>query len=131
MVSATMSAARTFSKKQEQNYADQNHALGQVVHHRVQSEMKQIAAIQHGNDLHARGQEAVVEFVYFLVNGVERGLLLCAFAHQHGALNNIGLVDDAPILHVIGSRHVAQTDFGALGNFGDIFHAQGGPGLCF
>ena len=99
-------------QKQEQNDADQNHALGQVVHHRVQSEMQQVAAIEHGNDFHAGRQKAVVKFVDFLVNGVERGLLFRAFAHEHGALNHVGLVDDAPVLHVIRSRHVTQADFG-------------------
>src|SRR5271157_3237237 len=35
--------------------------------------MKEIAAVQHGNDLHARGQDAVVEFVHLLVNGQSVG----------------------------------------------------------
>ena len=131
MVSATMRAARTFNKKQKENDADQNHALGQIVHDGVEREMEKIAAVQHGNDLHTGGQEAVVELVDFIVNGVERGLFFGAFAHQHRALNYVGLVDDAPVLHVIGSCHVAQADFGALSNFSDVFHPQGGAGLGF
>ena len=118
-------------KKQEENDADQNHAFGQVVHHRVQGEMKQIAAIQHGDDLHAGRQDAVVQLVHLLVNGIERGLLLGAFAHQHGALNHIGLVDDAPVLHVVGSGHVAQPDFWTLGHVRDVLHPKSGPGLGF
>ena len=46
--------------------------------------MKQIAAIQHGDHLHTRRQDAVVEFVDFLVNGIERRLLFSAFAHVDG-----------------------------------------------
>src|SRR5271166_3169944 len=72
--------------------------------------MKEIAAVQHGNDLYARRQDAVVEFVHLFVNGLKRGLLFCTFPHQHCALDYIRLVDDAPVLHVVGSRHVAQPD---------------------
>ena len=102
----------------------------QVVHHRVQGEMQQIAAIQHGDHLHAGRQDAVVELVHLLVNGLERGLLFRALAHQHDALNDIGLVDDAAVLHVIGAGHVAQSDLGTLRHFGDVLHPKRGPGLC-
>ena len=61
--------------------ADQDHAFDQVVHHRVQGELKEVAAIQHGHDLYAGRQDAVVELVYLPVNGVERRLLLGAFPH--------------------------------------------------
>src|ERR1700733_15316745 len=118
-------------QKQEKNDAHQNHAFDKVMHHCVQGEVKQVAAIQHGNNLHAGRQDAVVQLVHFLVNGVERGLLLGAFAHQHTTLNDVGLVDDAAVFHVIGSRHVTQPDFGALADFSDIFHSQRGPGLGF
>ena len=63
--------------------ADQNHPFGQVVHHRVQGEMQQIAAIHHRNHLHARRQDAVVELVDLFVNRRERWFLFRAFAHHH------------------------------------------------
>ncbi len=59
-------------KKQKKDDAYQNHAFGQVVHHRVQGEMKEIAAIQHGNDLDTGRQDAVVELIHLLVNRSER-----------------------------------------------------------
>ena len=71
----------------------------------------------------------MIELVHLLVNGVERRLLFGTLAHQHGALNDVGLVDDAAVLHVIGSGHVAQADFGTLRDFGDVLHPQGGSGL--
>src|SRR3984957_10023294 len=116
-------------KEQEKNDADQNHALCQVMHYRVQGEMQEIAAIQHGNDRHARGQDAVVEFVHLLVNRIERRLFFGAFAHQHRTLNDIRLVDDAAILHVVRSGHVAQSNLGALGDFRNVFHSKSGSGL--
>ena len=36
MVSATMNGGASIEQKQEKDDADQDHALGQVVHHRVQ-----------------------------------------------------------------------------------------------
>ena len=116
-------------KKQTKDNGDQNHAFDQVMHHCVQGEMQQIAAIQHGYDFHAGRQDAVVEFVDFLVNRLERRLLLGAFAHQHPALDDIRLVDDAPVLHVVGSGHMAQPDLGALGHVRDVFHPKGRAGL--
>ena len=71
------------AEKEEEDDRHQDHAFDQVMHHRVQGEMKQIAAVQHGNDLHTGRQDAVVELVHLLVNGIERGLLFRAFSHQH------------------------------------------------
>ena len=52
------------AQKQKQDDRDQDHSLAQVVQHRVQREMKQIAAVQHGNELHAFGQDAIIELLH-------------------------------------------------------------------
>ena len=66
------------AEEQKQDDRNQNHPFAEVVQHRVQREMKQIAAVQHGNDLHAFGQDAFVELLHLLVNRVERGPFLRA-----------------------------------------------------
>ena len=58
------------AEEQQQDDGNQDHSLAEVVQHGVQGEVQQIAAVQHGNDLHAFGQDAVVELVHFLVNRV-------------------------------------------------------------
>ncbi len=116
-------------QKQQQNDGYQNHPLGQVVHHRVQGEVQQVAAIQHGDHLHPLRQDTVVQLVDFLVNCVERGLFLGALPHQHAALDDIGLVDNAPVQQVVGPSHVAQTDLWPLNHVGNVLDADGGAGL--
>src|ERR1017187_1881279 len=116
-------------EKQEENDADQDHAFRQIVHHRVQGEMKEIAAIQHGDNLHTWGQDPVVELIHLLVNCLERCLLFGALAHQHDALDDIRLIDDAPVLHVVGASHMAQTDLRTLAYFRYVLYAEGGSGL--
>ena len=75
------------------------------------------------------GRMPLLSCIHLLVNCLERRLLFRALAHQHDALDDIRLVDDAPILHVVGSGHVAQADFRTLGHFRDVFHAKRGSGL--
>ena len=70
MVSATISAPRDIAQEQEQNDDDQDDAFGQVVQHGVGGEMHQVAAIEERNDLHAGGQNVVVQLLHFGVNGL-------------------------------------------------------------
>src|ERR1700731_1299700 len=50
------------------------------------------ATMREGHDPDAWGEDAVVQFLDFSVNGIERGLLLGALAHQHDALDDVRLV---------------------------------------
>ena len=117
-------------QKQKQDHGDQNHAFRQIVHHGVQSEAKEIAAVQHGHHCHAGGQDTVVELFHLVVDRLERSLLFSAFSHQDGSLDNIRLVNDVAILHVVRSGHVAQTDLGTLDYIRDVPHPQRSSGLC-
>jgi len=67
-----------------------NHSLAQVVHDRVKGVMQQIGAIKHGNDLHAGGRNAVVQFFHFLMDCFQRGPRVRALAHQDDTLNDVG-----------------------------------------
>src|ERR1019366_6946307 len=117
------------AEEQEKNDGHQDHAFTQVVHHRVQGVAQEIGAIQHGDHLHAGRQDTVIELFHLLVDALQCGPRVGAFAHQHDALNDVGFVDDASVLHVVGPGHVTQTNFGALRHFGYVLHPQGGPFL--
>ncbi len=41
------------------------------------------------------------------------------------------IVDDVPVLHVVGSRHVAQPDLRTLDHFRDVCDPKGSAGLGF
>jgi len=69
-------------KKQTKDDADQNHSSVRLCITVCKVKCSQIAAIQHGYHLHPGRQDAVVELVDFLVNGLERGFLLGAFARS-------------------------------------------------
>src|SRR5580704_9598605 len=91
--------------------------------------MQQVAAIQHGNDLDTFGQDPGIQLLYFLVDGVERGLLLGALEHQNDALDYVGLVDDDTIATMSGAGHVSQADPGAPPDVGYVLNSDGRSGL--
>src|ERR1017187_9909540 len=75
------------TEKQEEDDRYQDHSLAKVMQHRVQREMKQIAAVQHRNDFHTLGQDVIVKLIHLLVNTFERGAFFGPLAHQHDALD--------------------------------------------
>src|ERR1022692_4272004 len=89
--------------------------------------MKQIAAVEHGNDLHTLGQDVIVEFVHLLVNPVERRTFLGPLAHQHAALNDVGLIYNDAVRTMIGSGHVPQPNSGAPVDDSDVLYANWSP----
>src|SRR5580698_5010082 len=121
----------SIEQKQKQNHRYQDHALGEVVHHGVQREVQQVAAIQHRNHLHARRKDAMIQLVDLLVNGFQSRFFVGAFAHQDTALDHVRFVDDAPVLHMVGTRHMAQSNFGALHNVTDVLDPKSRSGLGF
>src|SRR5580698_841976 len=121
----------SIEQKQKQNHRYQDHALGEVVHHGVQREVQQVAAIQHRNHLHARRKDAMIQLVDLLVNGFQSRFFVGAFAHQDTALDHVRFVDDPPVLHMVGARHMAQSNFGALHNVTDVLDPKSSSGLGF
>ena len=71
MVAATISAPRTLPRNKKQNDRYQDHSFRQVVQHGVTGEVNQIAAIDEGNNLHARRQNVIVQFLHFLVDALQ------------------------------------------------------------
>src|SRR6202167_5082057 len=119
------SANITEKEKQDDRYQD--HSLAQIVQHRVQRVMKQIAAVEHGNDLHTLGQDVIVELVHLVVNPFERGAFFGPLAHQHAALDDVGLIDNDAVRTMIGSGHVPQPNSGAPLDDRDVLYANWSP----
>ncbi len=61
-------------------------------------ELHQLAAIDERDNLHAGGQDEVVEFVHLGVNALERGVGIRALAHQHDSGHHVLVVDNPSIL---------------------------------
>src|SRR5580692_9974129 len=114
-------------EKQKEDDRYQDHTLAQVVQHRVQRVMKQIAAVEHGNDLHTLGQDVIVELVNLVVNPFKRGAFFGPLAHQHAALDDVGLVYNDAILTMIRSGHVPQPNSGAPFDDRDVLYANWRP----
>src|SRR5580658_9152304 len=114
-------------EKQKEDDRYQDHALAQVVQHRVQRVMKQIAAVEHGNDLHTLGQDVIVELVHLLMNPFDRGAFFGPLAHQHAALDDVGLIDNDAVRTMIGSGHMAQSNLGTPLHDCDVLYTNWSP----
>src|ERR1017187_8702544 len=115
------------TEKQKEDDRYQDHSLAEVVQHRVQRVMKQIAAVEHGDDLHTLGQDVIVEFVHLLVNPFDRGAFFGPLAHQHSALDDVGLIYNDAVRAMIGSGHVPQPNFGAPFDDRYVLYANWSP----
>src|SRR5580658_4618844 len=89
--------------------------------------MEQIAAIEHGNDLHTLGQNVIVELVHLFVNPIDRRAFFSPFAHQHAALDDVGLIYNDAVRTMIGSGHAPQPNSGAPVDDRDVLYANWGP----
>src|ERR1017187_4474041 len=115
------------TEKQEENNRHQDHSLAEVVQNGVQRVMQQIAAVEHGNDLHTLRQDVVVELLHLLVNPVECRAFFGPLAHQHAALDDVGLIHNHAVRTMIGSGHMPQPNFGAPFDDSDVLYANGNP----
>src|SRR5579872_2734737 len=111
-------------KKEKENDRDQDHALAEVMQHGVQRVVKQIATIEHRNDLHPLRQNVIVQFLYLLVNSFQCGTLFGPFAHEHAALDNVRLIDNDAVRSVIRSGHVSETNSRTPVHYGNVLHSD-------
>src|SRR5579863_2149091 len=115
------------TEKQKEDDRYQDHSLAEVVQHRVQRVMKQIAAVEHGDDLHTLGQDVIVQLLHLLVNPFDRRAFFGPLAHQHAGLDDVGLIDNDAVRAMIGSGHVPQPNSGAPLDDGDVLYANWSP----
>ena len=78
----------------------------------------------NGNDLHARGQDVVVQLLHFFVESLQRRVRIGAFPQERDARDHIVVVDDLSVLVANRPRELAEPDLRALRDDGDILHAQ-------
>ena len=102
------------AEKEKQNDGDQQDALGQVVHHRVSSEVNQVAAIEKRNDLHARRQKVRRSDRPPSHEGRQHRVGACAFSQQHDAFDDIVVVENRAVFAMNRLCRSAQPDLGPL-----------------
>ena len=117
------------AQEQKQNHRHEQHALGEILLYCARREVHQIAAIEEWNDLHARGQDALVQLLDLGVEGFQRRVGLGSFLQQHNAFHHVVVVDDSAVRAVDRFTVPAQPDLGALLNHGDILYLQRRPAL--
>ena len=96
----------------------------EVVQHGMGGEVHQIAAIDERDHLHARGQNRVVQLLHFFVNSLQRRVGVGAFAQERDAGHHIVVIDDLSVFVPDRPGELAQPDFRALRDHGDVLHAQ-------
>ena len=67
-------AVSTIAEKQDEDDRHQNHPFSHVVEDGVERVMEKIGPIQHGYDLHALGQDMIIQFLNLLMNRIQCGL---------------------------------------------------------
>src|SRR5208283_2478143 len=82
------------------------------------------------NDLHTLGQNVIVELLYLFVNPIERGAFFGPLAHQHAALDDVGLIYNNAVRTMIGSGHVPQPNSRAPLDDRDVLYANWSPMSC-
>ena len=130
MVSATINAPRTLPRNRNRMIATRMMPSRQIVQHRVGGVVHQIAAVEERNDLHAGRQDVLVQFLHFLVNGLQRRVGLRAFAQQHDAFHHIVVVDDLAVLPVNRFADLPQPDLRPLLTPRDVADTRTGVPFC-
>src|SRR5215831_16622702 len=108
------------SEKEEKNDDNKNHAFGEIVEDGVGGVAKKVAAVQERHDFYARRQDVVVELIDPLVNGVESGLGIRAFAQKYDAGTHVVVIDDDAVFAMDGTAKLAKTNLRPLGDYPDI-----------
>ena len=113
------------AEEDKQHDRDEDDSFCQIVHDGVGGEMHQVAAIEEGDDGHARRQEArmtvrSIELLYFFVNGFEGGVAFGAFFEQHDSFNDVAVIQDVAVQFMNGFAVAAEADFRALRDQGDV-----------
>ena len=124
MVSATMMAPRTLPRNRNRMMETRIMPAVRLSLHRVDGELDQIRAVEEGNDLHALGQDAVVQLVDFVVNALQDRIGVVALLQQHDAFDGVGVVDDGSVRAMGGAADLPEADLWSLRNSGDVLDSD-------
>ena len=89
----------------------------------------EVAPVVEGHDLHAGGQDLLVQLLHFLVDPLEGRVELRALTHEHDAGDYVAVVDDLAVLPTDGPAELTQANLRALRDDGDILDPDGGAVL--
>jgi hypothetical protein len=89
MVSATITAARIAHQERHQHDQHQRHAHHQVVFHRVDGQLHQVAAVVVRAHLHVRRQQVLVQLLRFGFHALQHILRLLAAPHHDDAFHRV------------------------------------------
>src|SRR5579875_101313 len=95
-------------KEKNQNNQYQNHSADEVVLHRVNREMNEVAAVVIRMNANIRRQNVLVQVAGFGLNSFEHRLRLVAGAHQDDAFHGVIIFHKAEFAE---ARRVANHDF--------------------
>ena len=80
--------------------------------------------IDEGNNLHALGQDLVIQFLYLFMDALEHGLRIRALLQSCDARRHIVVIDYFAVLAVVSPAKLAQPDLRALRYDGNVFHPK-------
>ena len=84
--------ASNIAEKEKEDNHNQDHSHGQVVLNGLDGVGDELGAVEKGNDLHALGQDALVQFLDFGVNAVEDRIGVVALLQQDDAFHGVGTI---------------------------------------
>ncbi len=125
IVSATMRAARIFPRKRRSTTVTRMRPsvrLWRTVSGRIVDE---VAPVVERHDLDAGRQDAAVQLLDFLVDGLQGRVETGAFPHEDDAGDDVVVVDDLPVFPMDGPAELAEAYLRALGDDSDVLDAHG------
>src|SRR6185312_4873514 len=87
--------------------------------------MNQVAAVQVGNHLHPRRQDALVQFLDLRVDAVQGAIRLGALAQKDDSFHFVRLVEDLAWAGVRPFTDLPEPDSRTLGNIREVPDADG------
>src|SRR5258708_33539257 len=86
--------------------------------------MNQVAAVEEWHDLHAFGQNALVQLLHFGVNAIQRAVGLRALLEKHDSLDHVVVADYRAVFAPDGFANLPEANLGALRHRGDLLDAE-------
>src|SRR5579872_6199938 len=98
--------------------------------HGVRSVVNQVAAIDEGNDLHARRQNMTVQFLHFLVNPLKSCIGGRSLSQKNDPRDDIIVVNNLFVFTVNSPSKLAEPKLRSLRNDSNVFYPEWGAILA-
>ncbi len=121
--------ATKIAEKEKENYRNEQHALGQVVKHRVSCQVQEVAAIQERHNSYAGRKNLLVQLLHLLMYSQKRLVRVRALPQEDDSLNNIIAVQYGSVSAANSFADLPQTNLRPLRNTSDVFRANRGSVL--